>query len=268
MPRVHRVGSLLKRRLFGTHQVASHHVPASSIVGGVRENLGGDTRCDPRPSRRVRRLPSEAVLRVCENCCEWMEEIVISGEPAVVCPHLGHHRPFLRLPLFQVTGSSAAGKSRVCRDLPAALPECVLDQDILLSGLPWEQHRRNWLRVAMNIHQGARSTVLIETQLPEHYEQLPERVWFDEIHYLALVCDSAKLGERLSERPAWRGVTDERIVEMQSFNEWLKANAATTSPPMTLLDTTDADPSETVTAVAAWVRNRLAAAAPIRANSL
>lgn len=93
-----------------------------------------------------------------------MEEIVVSDEPAVICPHCGHHRPFLRLPLFQVTGASAAGKSRVCRDLPAALPECVvLDQDILLSGLPWEQHRRNWLRVAMNIHQGARPCVLIAT---------------------------------------------------------------------------------------------------------
>jgi hypothetical protein len=196
-----------------------------------------------------------------------MEEIVISEEPAVVCPLCGYHRPFLRLPLFQVTGASAAGKSRVCRDLPAALPECVvLDQDILLSGLPWEQHRRNWLRVAMNIHQGGRSTVLIETQLPEHYEQLPERAWFSEIHYLALVCDSGKIVERLRERPAWRGITEERIVEMQTFNEWLRANASVTSPPMTLLDTTNADSSETVAAVAAWASQRLAAAAPIHGN--
>jgi broad-specificity NMP kinase len=191
-----------------------------------------------------------------------MEEIVVSDEPAVVCPYCGHHRPFLRLPFFQVTGASGTGKSRVCRDLPAALAECVvLDQDILLSGLPWEQHRRNWLRVAMNIHQGGRSTVLISTQLPEHYEQLPERAWFSEIHYLALVCDSEKIGERLRKRPAWRGVTDEWIVEMETFNEWLKANAATTSPQMTLLDTTDAEPSETVAAVAAWVRQRLVAPA-------
>jgi hypothetical protein len=198
-----------------------------------------------------------------------MEEIVVSEAPAaVLCPHCGHQRPFLRLPLFQVTGASATGKSRVCRDLPAALLECVvLDQDILLSGLPWEQHRRNWLRVAMNIHQGSRSTVLIATQLPEHYEQLPERAWFSEIHYLALVCDSEKIRERLRQRPAWRVASAERIVEMQTFNEWLKANAAVTSPPMTLLDTSDADPSETVAAVASWVRQRLAAAAPIRANS-
>jgi hypothetical protein len=199
------------------------------------------------------------MLRVCESCCEWIEEIIVSDEPAVVCPHCGHHRAFLRLPLFQVTGASATGKTRVCRDLPTALPECVvLDQDILLSGLPWQQHRRNWLRVAVNIHQGGRSVVLVATQLPEHYEPLPERAWFSEIHYLALVCDDREIVERLRERPRWRGATEEWIAEMQHFNQWLKANATSTSPPMTVLDTTDADPAETVAAVAGWVRERLA----------
>jgi hypothetical protein len=184
-----------------------------------------------------------------------MEEIVVSDEPAVVCPYCGHRRQFLRLPLFHVTGASGSGKSRVGRDLPAALPECVVfDQDILLSGLPWERHRRNWLRVAMNVHQGGRSTVLIGTQLPEHDEHLGERAWFSEIHYLALVCAEETVAERLRGHPTWRGATDEWIGEMQAFNGWLKANAATTSPPMTLLDTTDAQPPETVAAVAAWVR--------------
>jgi hypothetical protein len=192
-----------------------------------------------------------------------MEEIVVSDEPAIVCPHCGHHRPFLRLPLFQVTGASGAGKSRVARDLPGTLPECVvLDQDILLSGLPWEQHRRNWLRVAMNIHQGGRSAVLIATQLPGHYGNLPERAWFSEIHYLALVGESEEIAERLRRRPAWRGVTEEQILDMLAFNDSLKANAAATSPPMKLLDTSATPPSQTVTAVAAWVRERLPAALP------
>jgi hypothetical protein len=163
------------------------------------------------------------------------------------------------LALFQVTGASAAGKSRVCRDLPAALPECVvLDQDILLSGLPWEQHRRNWLRVAMNIHQGARPCVLIATQLPEHYEPLPERAWFSEIHYVALVCDSRQIAERLQRRHSWRRGTHQQIARMQEFNEWLKAHGPSTCPPMTLIDTSDTDPAQTVSAVAAWVRARLA----------
>jgi hypothetical protein len=198
------------------------------------------------------------MFRVCESCGEWNEEIVVSSRGAAVCTHCGHHTPILRLPLFQITGASAAGKTRVGRDLPAALPECVvLDQDITLAGLPWEQHRRNWLRVAANIHQGDRSVVFFATQLPEHYELLPERAWFSEIHYLALVCDDDKLAERLRRRPVWRGATEERIEEMQHFNSWLNANGTSTTPPMTLLDTSDAEPSETVAAVAAWVRERL-----------
>ena len=78
------------------------------------------------------------MIRVCDSCGEWVEEIVVSDDGAAICTHCGHARPFLRLPLFQVTGASGSGKTRVCRDLPSALPECViLDQDILLSGLPW-----------------------------------------------------------------------------------------------------------------------------------
>ena len=109
------------------------------------------------------------MLRVCERCDAWIEEIVVSDDGAAVCPHCGHRRPFLRLPPFQATGASGAGKTRVCRDLPAALPECV----------------------------------------------------------------------------------------MQQFNRWLKANAAATTPPLTLLDTTARGPAETVAAVARWVRERL-----------
>jgi hypothetical protein len=195
------------------------------------------------------------MFRVCERCGEWSEGIVVSEDGAAVCTYCGNPQPILRLPLFQVTGASGAGKTRVCRDLPAALPECVvLDQDITLAGLPWEVHRRNWLRVAANIHQGNRSVVFVATQLPEHYEQTPERAWFSEIHYLALVCNDEELIERLRDRPPWRGVTDEQVKEMQRFNRWLKANAASTEPPMALLDTSDTDPLETVAGVAAWVR--------------
>jgi hypothetical protein len=58
-------------------------------------------------------------------------------------------------------------------------------------------------------------------------------------------------------RPRWRGATEERISAILGCNYWLKANAASTSPPMTLLDTSDADEAETVSAVADWVRQHL-----------
>jgi hypothetical protein len=163
----------------------------------------------------------------------------------------------VRLPLFQLTGGSAAVRAHVCRHLPAVLTECVvLDQEILPAGLPWEQHRRTWLRVALSIHQGGRSTVLVGTQLPEHYERLPERAAFTRIHYLALV-GNGKADRRVLPRPARPRAADDRVVDVQSFDDWLRANAARTMPPMTLLETNEAEPAETVAAVAAWVRAAL-----------
>jgi hypothetical protein len=72
------------------------------------------------------------------------------------------------------------------------------------------------------------------------------------------VCDGDDLASRLRDRPAWRGFDNqERIAEMLEFNEWLRSNAPLTSPPMTLLDTTDITPAQTVAAVARWVRTQL-----------
>jgi predicted kinase len=203
------------------------------------------------------------MLQICGRCGEWIEEVTVTEEAALVCPHCGDRQPFVRLPLFQVTGASGSGKSRVARDLPAALPDCVvLDQDVLWHGVhtpeQLEAYRRRWLRLATSIGQGGRAVVLLSTVLPEHYEKQPERALFAEIHYLALVCDDDELAERLAARPAWRGVTEEEISRMRAFNAWLQANGRRTDPPMTLLDTTGADPEETVAAVAEWVRTRLA----------
>ncbi len=208
---------------------------------------------------------SRAMLWVCEGCGLWAEaaEIGVTDEPAFVCPHCGHHRPFVRQPLFQVTGASGAGKTRVARDLPAALPECaVFDQDLLLDAAPWVAQRRRWLRIAGQLGQGDRSTVLLGTQIPEHYDTLPERACFATIHFLALVCEDAELERRLRARPEWRrSGSDESVAEMLRFNGWLKTNAAAASSPMALLDTTRADPGDTVAAVADWVRERLGSAA-------
>jgi hypothetical protein len=99
--------------------------------------------------------------------------------------------------------------------------------------------------------------VFVATELPAHYEPLPERAWFSEIHYLALVCDNDVLAGRLRDRPPWRDMTEDRIREMQSFNQWLMTHAAATSPPLTLLDTSEVDPAAAVMVVAAWVRHRL-----------
>lgn len=212
------------------------------------------------------------MLYVCERCGAWSDQVVVQDDEHV-CPQCGHRRRFRRLPLFAVSGASGAGKTAIGNQLPVALPECVvLEQDVLWkneyadSAEALTAYRRTWLRVAMNIAQGGRSTVLLGTVLPEHYENQPERRFFTGIHYLALVCREEELERRLRARPAWRGYDDEKVERMLSFNNWLLENAQTTAPPIAVLDTTRGSVEETVRSVVAWVRSNADSSSETRAQ--
>jgi hypothetical protein len=100
--------------------------------------------------------------------------------------------------------------------------------------------------------------VLCGTAIPEQFETCPERRYFSTLHYLALVCDDHLLQERLQSRPAWRHTHATPFLEqMTNFNRWLKEHASTTTPPMTLYDTSDRSLDETTSSVALWIRERL-----------
>jgi hypothetical protein len=114
-----------------------------------------------------------------------------------------------------------------------------------------------WLRMAKNISQAERPVVLLGSAIPEQFESSPERRYFETLHYMTLVCSPETLDARLSARPAWRGSGTPEVREtMQAFNRWLREHAATTRPPMTLLDTTTISVAEAVEAVSSWVRER------------
>ena len=84
-----------------------------------------------------------------------------------------------------------------------------------------------------------------------------ERRLVGDIHYLALVCDDAELAARLRSRPPWRGWTDDKVARMLAFNQWVKRNAATTTPPMELLDTSGHSVQDSAASVRAWVQRHL-----------
>jgi hypothetical protein len=191
--------------------------------------------------------------------------------------------------MFALTGPSGAGKSTVARlisdrcargesdgpadgssgDLSGGLAPnladrvVILEQDVLwTAGLQdpaddYRSFRATWLRMAGMIHQGGRPVLLCGTVVPVQFERCPQRVFVGDIHYLALVCDSGVLRQRLRARPAWRGWNEPRIEETLRFNEWLQRTAPTMTPPVDLLDTTTRPLDETVRTVLAWVDRRL-----------
>ncbi|MGB3437413.1 MAG: AAA family ATPase [Actinophytocola sp.] len=203
---------------------------------------------------------------ICAGCGRWTDEPRVETDGAgtvLVCVACGHREPYRRLPLFAVTGPSGTGKSTVGRVLAARLADtCVVaEQDLLWVGALRDPtgdsaaFRQTWLRLAASLQQSGRPVVLCGTVAPPQFETWPERVLFDDIHYLALVCDADVLRARLMARPAWRGWDAGRIDEMIEFAEWMRT--ARTEPMMTRLDTTTRPVSETAADVEAWVRSRL-----------
>lgn len=203
---------------------------------------------------------------ICAGCGRWTDEPRVEPDDAgtaVVCVVCGHREPYRRLPLFSVTGPSGTGKSTVGRVLVDRLADScvVVEQDLLWVGALRDPSgdsaafRQTWMRLAASIQQSGRPVVLCGTVAPPQFEQWPERVLFDPIHYLALTCDDDVLRARLRARPAWRGWDEARIDEMLEFSEWVRT--ARTDPPMTLLDTTISTVGETADVIEGWVRARL-----------
>ncbi len=182
-----------------------------------------------------------------------------------MCAVCEHRAPFRRLPLLALTGPSGAGKSTVGPELARRLAgeAVVLEQDVLwtaglrddVDGHP--AFRSTWLRMAAMIHQSGRPVVLCGTVVPPEFEDLPERVFFSAVHYLALVAEPDALAARLRVRPAWRGWDEARIAEMLEFNAWLRREAGTLSPPVELFDTTTASREHAADHAERWVRRVL-----------
>lgn len=206
-------------------------------------------------------------LKICPGCGDRAEVPVVDGsEPVLVCGVCGHRWPFRRLPLFALTGPSGAGKSTVGPELARALADrvVVLEQDVLWTGALCDDvdghpvFRSTWLRMAGMIQQNGRPVVLCGTVVPPEFEALPERVFFSEIRYLALVAEPVTLDRRLRARPAWREWSPSRIGEMLEFNDWLREEASSLAPPVRLFDTTHATLDDAVAVAREWVLDGLA----------
>ena len=207
------------------------------------------------------------MLNVCDSCGAYRaDKIIDPAGPYAICPVCEYAHPFLRLPLLIVGGASGAGKSAVCRQLLGTLLDVVLlDGDILWRDVfdtPEDNYRdffETWLRLAKNISQSGRPVVLFNAGMavPHNVEPCVERRYFSTVYYLALVCDDEVLAERLRRRPAWRESSSPQwIADQLRFNRWFKQRAAEVTPPVALLDTTEATVEETAASVKAWISRK------------
>ena len=198
-------------------------------------------------------------LRICPECGDLADRPVASGD-LLRCARCGHEWRFRKLPLFALTGPSGAGKSTMGPLLAArfAGDVVVLEQDVLWINALRDDvtaFRAVWLRMAAILHQSGRPVVLCGTVAPPEFEELPERAFFSDIHYLALVGSPSSLRARLRARPAWREWDEPRIEEMLEFNTWLRKSAPELG--VDLFDTTEVSPEATADHVEKWIRARL-----------
>ena len=217
------------------------------------------------------------MFNICPKCGEDRADKIIEPEgPYAVCPDCNYRHKFVRLPLFVLTGASGVGKTTTCLALAARANDFVpMESDILLlsfvdelnqPGTNYREYRELWLRLCKNISQAGRPVILCGVGEPTQFEQCVERRYFSEIFYLALVCEDEVLASHLRSRPPWPGgaTADERIKQEVPFNRWLKANARSTKPPMTLLDTTGLTVDRVVEEVTRWVNDCLSGDKQIR----
>jgi gluconate kinase len=202
------------------------------------------------------------MFNVCPKCgADRADKEIVPEGAYAVCPKCRFPQKFIRLPLFILTGASGVGKSTVCLELAAKMKDVVvLESDILWRAeydqpeTQYREYRETWLRVCKNISQAGKPVVLCGVGLPAQFEQCVERRYFSELHYLALICDDQIFASRLRNRPTRHGPRKDEYVEGQvAFNRWLRNNAQSTEPPMTLLDTSGITVDETVEKVEQWI---------------
>ena len=173
-------------------------------------------------------------------------------------------KPTNRQPLFIVTGASGVGKSALCEQLFLREKEyIVMESDLLWNNFyntpddDYCEYRRLWMRICANISQIGMPDVLCGCAVPKQFEKQPEREMFSRIHYLAAVCDTAVLEDRMRRG---RKINDENWIKSScDFNHWLKQNANNTDPEITLLDTTDISPLQAAEAAHKWIMERIGA---------
>jgi adenylylsulfate kinase-like enzyme len=101
-----------------------------------------------------------------------------------------------KFPLFIITGASGVGKTTVMKDLRRMMPDYdVFDVDNIREFIGDEDKIQNiWLRVARNLAESGRITIICGTMMPWDVEKREDYHFFKHIYYLNLRCRENRFG--------------------------------------------------------------------------
>lgn len=201
------------------------------------------------------------MFHVCPQCGNYTVKKEPVGKQGFRCPECGFLLELNRPPLFILTGASGAGKSTLAAELYLHNSDIIVMESDILWDPKYTQmqdnyrtYREMWMRVCHNISQNGIPVMLCGCALPEQFECCDHRRYFSDIYYLAVVCDDEILEKRLRMRPAWRGCDSEEYIRSAvDFNRYIKKNAETLKPAMTLLDNSHLTLKEETEFVREWI---------------
>ncbi|CAG9622754.1 AAA family ATPase [Sutcliffiella rhizosphaerae] len=158
-----------------------------------------------------------------------------------------------KLPLFIVTGSSGSGKTYVIPELRKVLPDFdIFDIDNLREcGITDQTQILNvWLRVARNVAESGRMTIICGTAMPWDVEKALDYSYFNHVYYLNLHCSEEVRETRLRERD-W---PENMIQDYKNFAQKLLEIADKEfSPSLQTIDTTETNVTDVASQIKEWI---------------
>ncbi|MCY8938976.1 AAA family ATPase [Peribacillus frigoritolerans] len=163
-----------------------------------------------------------------------------------------------KLPLYVVTGAKGTGKTTVIEELRKLMPEYVIfDYDNVIEFIKddfgkFDTHQllNIWLRVARDIAESGRKTIICGIIWPHDIERCIDFNDFKHVYYLALHCDDKTREIRLRKR---KNTTKEKLLKNNDFAKWFIEIADKYNPPIPIIDTSKTDATKVAQQISEWI---------------
>ena len=197
------------------------------------------------------------MFEICSVCGRYSDRME-PCDAGLKCPACGHVAPFVRRPVFFLSGASGVGKSTAAHVLFEKHTEYMtMECDIL-----WGPHfntpeddyaafRDTWLRLAANCAQYGKSSLLCGCITPEQVKKRWRSRYFSAAHYIAITVSDEELLRRMRRR----GFEEAHMRSSMEFNRWIREHGE--EHGMVVLDATCLTAEETAEKVHAWIMGLL-----------